>query len=126
MIRELAEKFRIKHGFSTPYHPKTNGLVENFNKMLCKSLAKLKENNNWDNMIAPTLFAYRSKIQESTKIEPFYLVYGRKPVLPMDREEKKISLIERIQEIVEKDRKSTRLNSSHSQISYAVFCLKKK
>src|SRR2546427_12732164 len=24
------------------------------------------------------------------------------------------------------DRKSTRLNSSHSQISYAVFCLKKK
>src|SRR5688572_31178382 len=26
----------------------------------------------------------------------------------------------------EKDRKSTRLNSSHSQISYAVFCLKKK
>src|SRR2546430_12241174 len=26
----------------------------------------------------------------------------------------------------EGDRKSTRLNSSHSQISYAVFCLKKK
>src|SRR2546430_13322946 len=26
----------------------------------------------------------------------------------------------------ELDRKSTRLNSSHSQISYAVFCLKKK
>src|SRR2546427_12954387 len=26
----------------------------------------------------------------------------------------------------ERDRKSTRLNSSHSQISYAVFCLKKK
>src|SRR2546427_6790541 len=29
------------------------------------------------------------------------------------------------QKLVE-DRKSTRLNSSHSQISYAVFCLKKK
>src|SRR5688572_32222765 len=27
---------------------------------------------------------------------------------------------------VKEDRKSTRLNSSHSQISYAVFCLKKK
>src|SRR3712207_8917439 len=26
----------------------------------------------------------------------------------------------------EKDRKSTRLNSSHANISYAVFCLKKK
>src|SRR5688572_32092780 len=29
-------------------------------------------------------------------------------------------------EPVSEDRKSTRLNSSHSQISYAVFCLKKK
>src|SRR3989475_13211764 len=28
--------------------------------------------------------------------------------------------------LAESDRKSTRLNSSHSQISYAVFCLKKK
>src|SRR5256886_9991986 len=28
--------------------------------------------------------------------------------------------------VVSLDRKSTRLNSSHSQISYAVFCLKKK
>src|SRR5688572_32954063 len=28
--------------------------------------------------------------------------------------------------VLARDRKSTRLNSSHSQISYAVFCLKKK
>src|SRR2546427_6870984 len=28
--------------------------------------------------------------------------------------------------LASRDRKSTRLNSSHSQISYAVFCLKKK
>src|SRR5688572_32037348 len=28
--------------------------------------------------------------------------------------------------VFDADRKSTRLNSSHSQISYAVFCLKKK
>src|SRR2546430_8721684 len=34
-------------------------------------------------------------------------------------------LTQREAEIME-DRKSTRLNSSHSQISYAVFCLKKK
>src|SRR5688572_32308195 len=32
----------------------------------------------------------------------------------------------RVQPPVSRDRKSTRLNSSHSQISYAVFCLKKK
>src|SRR2546430_11557195 len=32
----------------------------------------------------------------------------------------------RIESSAGRDRKSTRLNSSHSQISYAVFCLKKK
>src|SRR2546430_6908776 len=32
----------------------------------------------------------------------------------------------RTRPLVGEDRKSTRLNSSHSQISYAVFCLKKK
>src|SRR2546427_8547783 len=34
---------------------------------------------------------------------------------------------ERVEDVPQaEDRKSTRLNSSHSQISYAVFCLKKK
>src|SRR5256885_13019024 len=35
-------------------------------------------------------------------------------------------LKEQISEILARDRKSTRLNSSHLVISYAVFCLKKK
>src|SRR2546430_10386223 len=34
--------------------------------------------------------------------------------------------LESARDLDEIDRKSTRLNSSHSQISYAVFCLKKK
>src|SRR2546427_4425188 len=34
--------------------------------------------------------------------------------------------LENINDVFARDRKSTRLNSSHSQISYAVFCLKKK
>src|SRR2546428_9526668 len=37
-------------------------------------------------------------------------------IIPFDTEE----------EAYNRDRKSTRLNSSHDQISYAVFCLKKK
>src|SRR2546430_12414645 len=35
-------------------------------------------------------------------------------------------VLRRIDALLLEDRKSTRLNSSHSQISYAVFCLKKK
>src|SRR5690242_21276512 len=35
-------------------------------------------------------------------------------------------VLDRHPRILEQDRKSTRLNSSHMSISYAVFCLKKK
>src|SRR2546430_12863221 len=44
---------------------------------------------------------------------------GREPELALDLLDLRHRLAER------QDRKSTRLNSSHSQISYAVFCLKK-
>src|SRR2546430_6609558 len=46
------------------------------------------------------------------------------PTFPIDRPDLKPIIAARIS--LRKDRKSTRLNSSHSQISYAVFCLKKK
>src|SRR2546430_12884190 len=36
------------------------------------------------------------------------------------------AVLKRAFDVIVGDRKSTRLNSSHSQISYAVFCLKKK
>src|SRR3712207_7219080 len=39
---------------------------------------------------------------------------------------KKVGVAQKIEKIKKKDRKSTRLNSSHANISYAVFCLKKK
>ena len=105
MIQELMEKFKIKHNFSTPYHPKTNGLVERFNKTLCEGLAKLgNERRNWDEFIAPTLFAYRTSKQSTTKIEPFYLTYGRKARLILDDEEeiKEIKLNKRIEDLLEK------------------------
>src|SRR5438309_6909648 len=42
-------------------------------------------------------------------------------LLPAER-----AAFERVVHVRRRDRKSTRLNSSHSSISYAVFCLKKK
>src|SRR3712207_8512932 len=45
-------------------------------------------------------------------------------VLGEDRQ--RPALRRRLLDAIEVDRKSTRLNSSHANISYAVFCLKKK
>lgn len=88
MVNRLLEKFKIKHLLSTPYHPQTNGLVERFNRTLCESLAKMSDKtNDWDLFIPPVLFAYRTTKHSTTKIEPFFMVYGRAARLPLDAEE---------------------------------------
>src|SRR2546430_7063710 len=52
-------------------------------------------------------------------------VLRRGDLLPLDEMTRRnLELVEPLR--AAQDRKSTRLNSSHSQISYAVFCLKKK
>jgi len=101
VIEKLLKQFKIRHNLSTPYHPKTNGLVERFNKTLCESLAKLnEERENWDEYILLTLFAYRTKVNKSTQFTPFYLTYGREAILPFDEDNKiETTLEERVEEI---------------------------
>src|SRR3712207_7592373 len=49
------------------------------------------------------------------------------PELPGERDRDRLGEHDlRLREVPDRDRKSTRLNSSHANISYAVFCLKKK
>src|SRR5256886_5640940 len=50
----------------------------------------------------------------------------RVPALALDRVHQRRLFTADVGARAAVDRKSTRLNSSHSQISYAVFCLKKK
>src|SRR5699024_11346641 len=46
--------------------------------------------------------------------------------LTYDERTNRVTVVSVIDNLVKGDRKSTRLNSSHVSISYAVFCLKKK
>src|SRR2546427_8608306 len=76
-----------------------------------------------------TLFPYTTLFRSQSKIS--HRIFGKKSGYlrrltdvryPDDLE----PLVDWLRWVIAKDRKSTRLNSSHSQISYAVFCLKKK
>src|SRR2546426_5649902 len=55
---------------------------------------------------------------------PLYLGHGRR--LCAGRGDRGLRRLRRDDQALARDRKSTRLNSSHLVISYAVFCLKKK
>ena len=66
-------------------------------------MAKLSQDTNeWDTFIAPALFAYRTSKHSTTKIEPFYLMYGRNAKLPIDNQgESPSTVIDRIHQLVE-------------------------
>lgn len=86
LIKELCNKYQIKHHLSTPYHPQTNGLVERLNRTLCDSIGKLVQlhGKEWNEYLPSVLFAYRTMQQNSTKFTPFYLTYGRQAITPLD------------------------------------------
>src|SRR3712207_7461472 len=71
-----------------------------------------------------TLFPYTTLFRSPSHVS-LVLANVARPVEPRrgigDRE-----WPEQVQRVERGDRKSTRLNSSHANISYAVFCLKKK
>src|SRR5438034_8239944 len=72
-----------------------------------------------------TLFPYTTLFRSVTRIKRRQMLI---PVTANGYWEKELSKLEPEESdlIVPLDRKSTRLNSSHTVISYAVFCLKKK
>src|SRR2546429_3314082 len=78
-----------------------------------------------------TLFPYttlfRSKGRDKLRRDVMHDGVGAPPdALEPDRHRERAAGLQRVFEQRGGDRKSTRLNSSHGYISYAVFCLKKK
>src|SRR2546430_147541 len=80
---------------------------------------------------APTLEDLKQQLD--TRLRDWFAVSDWKPMAFVVIEERPLRIAIEVDSYLEGvnrdgsvDRKSTRLNSSHSQISYAVFCLKKK
>src|SRR2546422_3655185 len=71
-----------------------------------------------------TLFPYTTLFRSRRLQQPLELVEAQRRVHRERADDAEAHTL--VDQAVELDRKSTRLNSSHGYISYAVFCLKKK
>ena len=86
VIEQIAAFFNVKHIRTSVYHPQANGKCERYNQVQNDMLAKLvdRSQRNCDTKIPGILSAYRTTKNESTKFSPFFILYGRDPVLPVD------------------------------------------
>src|SRR3989442_2038818 len=73
-----------------------------------------------------TLFPYTTLFRSVDRGAPELLDLAHGDLRPVELGEEERHPTERLRRVARGDRKSTRLNSSHVRISYAVFCLKKK
>ena len=86
LFKLLCTQYGIKKLESSAYHHQTNGKAERFNRFLMNSMATQinKDHTNWDRLLDKCLMIYRISISRALNETPFFLVYGRDPILPQD------------------------------------------
>lgn len=86
LFKEICFLMNTEKVFSSGYRPQTYGKVERFNATLAQSLSMYvnSDQKNWDEHLNSVLFAYRTSPSEVTGESPFYMLYGRELLLPMD------------------------------------------
>jgi transposase InsO family protein len=83
--------------FSSAYHPQTDGQTERVNQILEDMLraCALQYGGSWDKSLPYAEFSYNNSCQESLKMAPFQMLYGRRCQTPLfwneTRERKELS-----------------------------------
>jgi hypothetical protein len=74
---------QLRFGFA--YHPQTNGQTERVNQILEDMLraCALQYGRSWDKSLSYAEFSYKNSHQESLKMAPFEMLYGRRCQTPL-------------------------------------------
>ena len=86
LFEELHRLSGVKLSNTTPYHPEGDGKVERFNRTLLNMLRAIPEpeKKNWKAFLPKLMFAYNSTVNKATGFSPFFLLFGRDSLLPID------------------------------------------
>ena len=86
LFTRFCQQFNIEHVMASAYHHQTNGKVERFMKFIENSLALTvsSDQTNWSRLLDNCLFTYRVSLNRMLNESPFFLIYGRDPILPAD------------------------------------------
>ena len=88
LIAELCKLVQIKKLRTTPYRPEGNGSCERFNRTLISMIGTLPEELkvHWPQHVSTLTHAYNCMRNNATGFSPYFLMYGRQPLLPIDIE----------------------------------------
>ena len=86
VVKQTLQTLNIDHVLTSVYHPQSNAKVERFHRTLHDVLAKrlADDQQTWDLHLNQALAAIRFNVSESSRYSPFYLMYNRDVVLPVD------------------------------------------
>ena len=85
LVEELCRLFETQKCRTTAYHPEGNGQVERFNGTLCRMIGKkFNEGGKWLPHLPEICQAYNATRSAVTGYSPHYLMFGRRPRLPVD------------------------------------------
>ena len=86
VITHLCELYGVQKLRTSPYHAQTNGQVERMNQMIIRMIGKLEEDKKacWSEHLPELLMAYNATRSTVNGYSPYYLLFGRRPRIPMD------------------------------------------
>ena len=86
IFEQVAKELGVKYKFYTPpYHPASNGRIEGFHAFLKACIAKhVVPQLEWNILVPLACAAYNFIPNEHSKESPFFLMFGRDPVLPLN------------------------------------------
>ena len=86
VIMHLCELYGVQKLRTSPYHAQTNGQVERMNQTIIRMISKLEEDRKacWSEHLPELLMAYNATRSAVTGYSPYYLLFGRRPRIPVD------------------------------------------